>query len=157
MEGNVSHQLPLIELQEKHNHLVLRHIAQSPWELLEHVNWDFTGESTQYLTHTFHSYPARFIPQIPNTFIQLFTQEGDTVLDPFMGCGTTLVEAMLLKRKAVGVDMNPLACLISKAKTTAVSQQDLTRFWSVVVKLQSVFGVQDELILDQGSNVNGNR
>jgi len=161
-------QLCLFELQERRDNIVssppvpsgsrqsLCHIAKSPlppfceggkggFELIDSVNWDFTGEVTQYLTHTFHSYPARFIPQIPNMFIQLFTSEGDIIFDPFVGCGTTLVEAMLLNRKAIGVDMNPLACLISKTKTTLVSQRDLYRLWDTVVRMQDIFGVLNEV------------
>jgi len=137
-------QLSLFELQEQRGNQMIRYITESPWKILDCVNWDFTGETTQYLTHTFHSYPARFIPQIPNMFIQLFTQEGDTVLDPFAGCGTTLVEAMLLNRKAIGVDMNPLACLISKTKTTLVRQRDLDRLWAIVVQMQSIFGLRED-------------
>ena len=48
---------------------------------LDKIDWDFKDFTTQYLTHKFHSYPARFIPQIPLTFIKLFTKEGETVLD----------------------------------------------------------------------------
>jgi len=64
-------------------------------KLLDNIDWNFKTAKTQYLSHTFHQYPARFIPQIPSAFIKLFTQEGETVLDPFVGCGTTLVEAFL--------------------------------------------------------------
>jgi DNA modification methylase len=60
---------------------------------LDRIDWDFKDSITQYLSHKFHSYPARFIPQIPLTFISLFTKEGDVVFDPMCGCGTTLVEA----------------------------------------------------------------
>jgi len=65
-------------------------------KLLDNIDWNFKTAKTQYLSHTFHPYPARFIPQIPSTFIKLFTKEGETVLDPFAGCGTTLVEAFLI-------------------------------------------------------------
>ncbi len=81
------------------------------------ILWDFTDAKTQYLSHKIHSYPARFIPQIPKTFIKLFTKKGDTVLDPFMGGGTTLVEALLNKRNGIGIDFNPLAHLIANLKT----------------------------------------
>lgn len=83
---------------------------------LKQINFDFPGATTQYLTHKFHPYPARFIPQIPKTFIELFTKKGDRILDPMCGCGTTLVEAFLSKRSAIGADYNPLAVLISKAQ-----------------------------------------
>ena len=93
-------------------------------KILDKIEWDFKDFTTQYLTHTFHSYPARFIPQIPLTFIKLFTTEKETVLDPFCGCGTTLVEAFLNNRNSIGNDFNPLAALISKVKTTLIDESE---------------------------------
>ncbi|MBX0312229.1 MAG: site-specific DNA-methyltransferase [Sulfurihydrogenibium sp.] len=95
---------------------------------LDKIDWNFKGARTQYLSHTFHPYPARFIPQIPATFIKLFTKESDTVLDPFCGSGTTLVEAFLHNRNSIGNDLNPLAVLISKVKTTLIGEDKLRYF-----------------------------
>ncbi|MBU1622672.1 MAG: site-specific DNA-methyltransferase, partial [Nanoarchaeota archaeon] len=81
--------------------------------------------STTYLTHNFHTYPAKFIPQIPRGTILQLTKEGDTILDPFCGCGTTLAEAKLLNRNAIGVDLNPIAVLVSKAKTNKLEKGDI--------------------------------
>jgi DNA modification methylase len=91
---------------------------------LQHINFDFTDSKTKYLTHGLHPYPAKFIPQIPDTLIRELSNEGDTVADIFCGSGTTMVEALLLNRNAVGFDANPLACLISKAKTTRFAPAD---------------------------------
>jgi len=81
--------------------------------------------NTSYLTHNFHPYPAKFIPQIPKSIIKTLTKEGEVVLDPFCGCGTTLVEAKLLNREAIGVDINPIATLITRAKTNKLSQDEI--------------------------------
>ncbi|GAB6282836.1 MAG: DNA methyltransferase C1 [Ignavibacterium sp.] len=97
-------------------------------EILDKVDWDFKDFTTQYLTHTFHSYPARFIPQIPLTFIKLFTKEREIVLDPMCGCGTTLVEAFLNNRNSIGNDFNPLAALITKVKTTLIDENEFRYF-----------------------------
>ena len=83
--------------------------------------------ATTYLTHNFHTYPAKFIPQIPKTTILALTKEGDTVLDPFGGCGTTLVEAKLLNRNAIAVDINPVGVLVSKAKTTILMENQIEK------------------------------
>lgn len=91
---------------------------------LSAIDWDFTGAKTNYLTHGLHPYPAKFIPQIPNALIQELSGVGDVVGDIFCGSGTTLVEALTLKRHAVGIDANPLACLISRAKTDVISEAD---------------------------------
>ncbi len=96
--------------------------------LLDKIDWDFKDFTTQYLTHTFHSYPARFIPQIPLSFIKLFTKENETVLDPMCGCGTTLVEAFLNNRNSIGNDFNPLATLITKVKTTLINENEFRYF-----------------------------
>ena len=85
---------------------------------LRAADWDLGTAKTSYLTHNIHPYPAKFIPQIPNMLIQELSSVGDTVADIFCGSGTTLLEALQLKRHAVGIDANPLATLITKAKTT---------------------------------------
>ena len=77
------------------------------------------------LTHTFYRYPARFPPSFAATAIRLFSQEGDVVLDPFVGGGTTVVEAFALKRAGVGCDISPLATFIARAKTTLLSSKEL--------------------------------
>jgi len=92
---------------------------------LKAIDWDFRDVKTIYLTHGQHPYPAKFIPQIPNALIQELSSIGETVLDIFCGSGTTLVEALLLKRHAIGIDANPLACLISQCKTSQVSEKDI--------------------------------
>lgn len=90
---------------------------------LKAIDWDFVDAKTGYLTHNLHPYPAKFIPQIPNALIQELSAVGDTVADIFCGSGTTLLEALLLKRHTVGIDANPLAELISRAKTTPLSAE----------------------------------
>lgn len=91
---------------------------------LNDIDWDFQDAKTNYLTHRIHPYPAKFIPQIPNALIQELSSVGDKVGDIFCGSGTTLVEALTLKRHAVGIDANPLACLIASAKTGVIDEAD---------------------------------
>lgn len=76
---------------------------------------------TSYVTHSYHRYPAKFIPQLAKRLIANYsTSSDDLICDPFMGCGTTLVEAMLLKRRSFGIDINPSAYISAKAKTTPI-------------------------------------
>jgi len=82
--------------------------------------WDFAKADTSYLTHGLHDYPARMIPQIAERLIRLYTQERDKILDPFCGSGTTLVESRLANRNAGGSDINPLAVLLAKVKSTPI-------------------------------------
>jgi hypothetical protein len=75
-------------------------------------------------THTFYRYPARFSPLFAREVIERFTLPGDVVLDPFMGGGTTLVEARTLGRRGVGSDVSSLAVFLAKTKTTLLTDSD---------------------------------
>ena len=104
------------------------------------VNWDFKEADTKEYTHGFHTYPAMMIPQIARRLIYLYGKNAKTLLDPFMGSGTSLVEASLLPhiKEAYGFDLNPLAYLISKAKTTPIRGScDLTAEASIMSRLET--------------------
>jgi len=87
----------------------------------------FIGKKLIYMTHGLHIYPAKYIPQIPQLCIQKYSEPSDYVLDPMCGSGTTLLEALLLYRNSYGIDINPLAQLISRVKTTLLDLNDLKR------------------------------
>jgi DNA modification methylase len=61
-----------------------------------------------------HGYFTRQVWKVVRTYIETFTQPGDVVLDPYGGTGVTLVEALLLGRKAIHIDLNPLSVFIVK-------------------------------------------
>jgi len=63
--------------------------------------------ASNYASHSVHSFAAKFPPQLPRVFIEGLTDPGETVLDPMMGSGTSVVEAFLCNRKAVGFDIDP--------------------------------------------------
>lgn len=82
-------------------------------------------------THQFYNYPARFSPRFAATAIQQFSSPGGLVLDPFVGGGTTIVEAIANGRRAVGSDLNSLAVFVANAKTTFLTepQKALVHQW----------------------------
>ena len=99
-------------------------------ESLSDIDWTFDGADTSYLTHGLHAYPARMIPQIPDALFDYYKSEGvisegDTVYDPFSGSGTTAVEGRLHGLHAEGNDINPLACLLSRAKAIPLNIEHL--------------------------------
>lgn len=79
------------------------------------------------LTHGFYKYPARFSPIFASAAIQAFTKPGDLVLDPHVGGGTTIVEALASGREAVGVDISNLAEFVSRVKCTVLSEAELDK------------------------------
>jgi len=88
-------------------------------------SWDFRQEDTKYSVHGFHPYPAMMIPQIARRLILEYSRLGDYILDPFCGSGTVLVESKLNNRYSVGIDINPLALLLAKVKTTPIKPKTL--------------------------------
>ena len=84
------------------------------------------------LTHDIYRYPARFSPVFARAAIELFTEPGDTILDPFLGGSTSLVEALASGRHAVGTDINQLSIFLGRVKTLLVSEKDLEslRVWA---------------------------
>ena len=74
--------------------------------------------NTNYLSHGWHRYVGRFPPQIIRSLLNIFrVMPNDTVLDPFAGSGTTLVECKLLGINSIGTEINPLSHLIANTKT----------------------------------------
>lgn len=88
---------------------------------------DFHGQDSGYASHDLHAFPAKFPPQLPRALIQGITAPGDLVLDPMAGSGTTILEAYLMGRLALGFDIDPLALLLTKAKVTALDTRALAQ------------------------------
>lgn len=102
---------------------------------------DFQNHSTGYSSHNFHSFPAKFPPQLPAKFILNLTEPEDIVLDPMAGSGTTIIEAFLAGRKAIGFDIDPLALMISRVKTNKLDAGELShRLQSIVKNAQGRIG-----------------
>jgi DNA modification methylase len=76
-------------------------------------------EATLAHVHGFHSYPARLHPETARRLIDELSTPGATVLDPFCGSGTVAVETRLAGRRAVGVDLSPLAVALAGLKASA--------------------------------------
>lgn len=81
------------------------------------IDWDFTAQLSESAFSTVHWHPCRFPSQLPALAIGRLCPPGGLVLDPFMGSATTLVEAQRLGRPSIGIDVNPVSCLLGAAKT----------------------------------------
>lgn len=79
---------------------------------------DETKKEKRLGIHSFHRYYGKLIPAIPRAAIRKYTKKGDVVFDPFVGSGTTSVEAIYAERNFVGIEINPLSVMISRIKTS---------------------------------------
>lgn len=90
----------------------------------QHTDWTFADAKTNAGVHGIHPYPAKFVPQIPRHLLECFhAVVGGPVLDPFCGSGTTLVECQSLGIRSFGIDLNPIATLVSRVKTDPPTEQ----------------------------------
>jgi len=121
-----SHQLSLIETPEV-----------SPID-----EWTFNGASTRELTHCYHDYPARMIPQVAAKIIDLYGKNAKLLFDPYCGTGTSLVEGVIRGLNAVGTDLNPLARIIAESKTSIpdlfILENSLRLFNEFVLRSQPI-------------------
>ncbi len=92
---------------------------------LNNIDWNFSNAVQDTLSNI-HPYPARFISDIPRELIRVLgCEKNSVVFDPFCGSGTTLIEAQRAGYDAVGVDLNPIACLISRVKVNCLPKDFL--------------------------------
>jgi site-specific DNA-methyltransferase (cytosine-N4-specific) len=93
------------------------------------ASWDFRGTDTKYATHGIYRYPAMMVAPVVRRLIEEYSPvtDGGRVLDPFCGSGSALVEGMLHGMETVGVDLNPLAILLARVKTTPLDLRAIRR------------------------------
>jgi len=118
------------------------HVGKQPVPVFVNEFWT----SRQRAAHSLHevSYRACFKPQLPLFFIHGLTKEGDTVLDPFMGRGTTLIESVLRNRFAVGSDINPLSRVMCGPRLDPPSLEQVVRRFGKI-NLEFMGEVPEEL------------
>lgn len=118
---------------------------------------DFKNTHTTYSTHGFHTYPAKMIPQVAGALLDEYGNKANILFDPYCGTGTSLVEANLRNIIAVGTDLNPLARLIAKVKTTPIELQSLDLhlkdFYDYLFKFRFGFEGRDTIVAPSFKNI----
>lgn len=114
-------------------------ITTSIAESLHDIDWSFQQRGKAPAIEAIHPYPAKFIGEIPRALIEaLPLPAGTGVLDPFSGSGTTLVEAQRAGLPSVGIDLNPIACLIATVKTSSLANGFLDAVEEIVMVAKEV-------------------
>lgn len=114
-------------------------ITTSIAESLHGIDWSFQQRGKAPAIEAIHPYPAKFIGEIPRALIEaLPLPAGTGVLDPFSGSGTTLVEAQRAGLPSVGIDLNPIACLIATVKTSSLANGFLDAVEEIVMVAKEV-------------------
>ena len=115
-------------------------------------SWDFRGEKTKSYTHGLHTYPAMFIPQVANRLLQKYSKQGDIICDIFCGSGTALIESRILGRNAIGIDLNPLAIFLAKAKTNEIDPHILqTEYFALLDRISQIKDI--EVVMPRFNNL----
>ncbi len=110
----------------------------------ENREWAFESvRSTEQWTHGYHRYPAKFLPDVVRKIIEEYAKGSNLIADLFAGCGTTLVEAKVHGISSVGVDINPVAQLITKVKTTPLAPDALQQAYTALVNLFDKYNESD--------------
>lgn len=106
---------------------------------LSEIDWSFSNRIKGDKLESIHPYPAKFIPDIPRSFLEaLPLPAGTAVFDPFCGSGTTLVESQRLGVPSFGVDLNPIACLISRVKTSTAPADATIKVVSIIHEAKKI-------------------
>lgn len=99
----------------------LRTTEQNLVNRLTQVDWSFSARDRPHPIEGIHPYPAKFIGELPRALLNILPcPDGCSIFDPFAGGGTTLVEAQRAGLESIGIDLNPIACLISRVKTSVL-------------------------------------
>lgn len=111
----------------------------------ENPDWAFEDfRSTEQWTHGYHRYPAKFLPNVVKKIIEEHSpKDCNVIADLFAGCGTTLVEAKAHGKKSIGTDINPVATLITKVKTTPIVPDNLQQAYDHLISLFDCYNEAD--------------
>jgi DNA modification methylase len=103
------------------------------------TDWTFSERATAPKIEGIHPYPAKFIGEIPRAFIaSLPIPKGTALLDPFCGSGTSMLEAQRAGIPSIGIDLNPIACLISSVKTAPLAKEFESAVAKVVLEAREI-------------------
>ncbi|OCA97839.1 DNA methyltransferase [Clostridium beijerinckii] len=114
-------------------------VDELPSEIKEHAIYEINQPNPNSYTHNYFKYPCKFIPEIPRWAIKTYLNSENIkqkrILDPFAGSGTTLLEASLMGLDSVGTEIDEIAKLIIKVKTTQLTEDEIQTVKSFTLRI----------------------
>ncbi len=119
-------------------------LFESPSKEWEQINYPIIAK-THTPMYSMHKYWARKPHNVVAEYIDRYSNKGDIVLDPFSGSGVTAIEALRLGRKAIAIDLNPIANFITKCTIMSI---DTEKFESAYKQIESKVGKEIEKLYE---------
>ena len=135
-------------------------VDELPMDICEDAIYEINQPNPNTYTHGFFKYPCKFIPEIPKWAIRKYCSKDGTgtVLDPFAGSGTTLLEASLAGISSIGAEIDEIAKLIIKVKSTKLNEEEISILhgWvgNITEKMESHDYTDEDKILPLINNLN---
>ncbi|WP_297455188.1 DNA methyltransferase, partial [Persephonella sp.] len=143
--------ISLDELKKYYEKNVLNKEKEIKEKLGKDINWELSfdwipeRERTKHV-HRLHSYKGKFIPQLVEYFLKRYFKEGDIVLDPFVGSGTTLIQANEMNIHSIGIDISEFNTIITEVKFANVNLGELQRKINEILKSLKIYEENNHIL-----------
>ncbi|MCW4573384.1 DNA methylase [Venenivibrio stagnispumantis] len=147
--GNIL--VSLKELKEYYERNILNKEQKIKEKLGKDISWDLSfdwlseKERTKHV-HRLHPYKGKFIPQLVEYFLSKFFKEGDIILDPFVGSGTTLIQANEMNIHSIGIDISEFNTIITEVKFSRVNISELQKVINNILKILKNYEKNNQII-----------
>ena len=143
--------ISLQELKDYYEKNILNKEKKIKEKLGDEINWELSfdwipeRERTKHV-HRLHPYKGKFIPQLVEYFLKRYFKEGDIVLDPFVGSGTTLIQANEMNIHSIGIDISEFNTIITEVKFANVNLGELQRKINEILKNLEIYEENNQIL-----------
>ena len=143
--------VPLEELRRYYQNTVLKREKEFKEKLGDAINWELSfdwvteRERTKHV-HRLHPYKGKFIPQLVEYFLDRYFKKGDIVLDPFVGSGTTLIQANEMNIHSIGIDISEFNTIITEVKFANVDLIELQKTINEILRALNTYENNSQIV-----------
>lgn len=139
--------------EKEDNSLII--VDSLPMEIKDNATYMINQSNTNDYTHSYFKYPCKFIPEIPRWAIKKYANNDTIVFDPFSGSGTTLTESIINGYDAYGTEIDDVAKLLIKVKTTKLTIQEMNDMTYIVNDiLSNIYDDNENVVIPEMNNIN---